>query len=124
MIAERFIIPGNPAPTPYVGSSHPQVFFPIDITGPQPQPTPTDPLPVADLYDLIVGAGTSPPPTYYYHAVLEDDGEITVVRDIFGQAFPHTFFGWLIPGIPMIGQPIATIRHVPGLKLPKKWKQR
>jgi hypothetical protein len=119
MIAQRFIVPPNPA-TPYTANPSVQGYVGVDVEGGIKQPAPREePPPTADLYDVIVGADATPPATFYYHAEMQDDGSIVVKRDLFGKGtFKHTFAGWPIPGDPVEPAPVT---EVPGITLPPAW---
>jgi hypothetical protein len=96
MIAKRFIVLHSGA-TPYIAAQGVQgvVTVPVqDVTKSFKEGEPT----LTYLDVLLDPDGSNPTQDALYHAVMNDDGSITVVTDELQQTFPHTFAGWPIPG--------------------------
>jgi hypothetical protein len=115
MIAERYIVPVSDGPAQYVAGDFVQGYVGVNVDDLR-MPTPQgELLPVAHLYDVIVGAGATPPATFYYHAEMQDDGTIVIKLDLFQPgAFKHTFAGWPVPGDP-VEQPLPPETKVEGV---------
>ena len=111
MIAQRFIVPIAQA-QPYSETAGVQNVVLVTVEGSNLREATTD------LYDVLTDATVELPATYYYHAVLDDDGTYAVLRDAFGPGkVNHTFAGWPIPG------EVKPNNALPkALKIPKKWK--
>jgi len=120
MIAERYIVIFTPAPHPYAANTFVQGYVGVDFDGMilNPRPAGQEP-PVADIYDVIVPPDSPKPAPFFYRAQMEDNGTVTVIRDLFGPGdIKHTFAGWPIPG-EEVEQSQAVEKQVAGLKVPK-----
>jgi hypothetical protein len=99
MIAQRIIVAIGPVATPYPLQNPPQGIVTVSLAGPMPYNPGDAPPDDAEFYDAIVAPDYTLPARYVYHAVMDDDGTVQVLRDQFGPGdFPHTYAGWPIPG--------------------------